>query len=173
MIIKRFQAEYSENSITYWPIYEAGKIGIIYLTVLGILFVTTSIWILLDNPSRQTCLETQIALPIGVLALCILLGYIYRTMYKKIVVSNEGIICYKNNDRVEKHILWEDVELVYFRQDSWYGRKSCKIFLKNTSFKSPRETQKCDFAFPVNSVDEHKLLQLVPDCLWANHPWRD
>ena len=32
--MKRFQTEYSENSITYWPFYEAGKIGIIYL-ILG------------------------------------------------------------------------------------------------------------------------------------------
>ncbi len=51
--MKRFRTQYSENSITYWPSYEAGVIGIIFLVVLGTLFVTTAIWTLLDNPSKK------------------------------------------------------------------------------------------------------------------------
>ena len=170
--MKRFQTEYSENSITYWPFYEAGKIGIISLVVLGTLFVTTAIWPLLDNPSRETRLETQVALPIVVLVLCVVLRYIYRTMHKKIVISNTGIVYFRNNVAVEKQIEWEDVESVYFAQDSWYGRKSFRIFLKKISFQSPRKIDKCDFVIPVNSVDEQKLLQLIPKGLWANNPWR-
>ena len=112
--MKRFQTEYSENSITYWPSYEAGKIGIISLIVLGTLFVTTAIWTLLDNPSRETRLETQVALPIVFLVLCVVLRYTYRTMHKKIVISNTGIVYFRNNVAVEKQIEWEDVESVYF-----------------------------------------------------------
>ena len=86
--MKRFPTEYSEKSITYWPAYEAGKIGIIFLVVLGTLFVTTAIWTLIDNPSRETQLETQVALPIVVFVLYVMLRYTYRTMHKKIVISN-------------------------------------------------------------------------------------
>ena len=169
--MKRFQTEYSENSITYWPFYEAGKIGIISLVVLGTLFVTTAIWTLLDNPSRETRLETQVALPIVVLVLCVVLRYIYRTMHKKIVISNTGIVYFRNNVAVEKQIGWKDIEAVYFSQDLWYGRKSCRIFFKKQSSQIPREIDKCDFALPVNSVDEQKLLQLIPRYLWKNNPW--
>ena len=169
--MKRFQTEYSENSITYWPFYEAGKIGIISLVVLGTLFVTTAIWTLLDNPSRETRLETQVALPIVALVLCVVLRYIYRTMHKKIVISNTGIVYFRNNVAVEKQIGWEDIEAVYFSQELWYGRKSCRIFFKKASSQRPREIDKCDFVLPVYYVDEQKLLQLIPKCLWANNPW--
>ena len=47
--MKKIQAEYFENSITYWPTYE---VRIIALIVLGTLFIATSIWVLLDNPSK-------------------------------------------------------------------------------------------------------------------------
>lgn len=169
--MKRFQAEYSENSITYWPAYEAGRIGIIALIVLGTLFVITTIWTLLDDPSRETRLETLVALPIVVFALCVVLRYTYRTMYKKIVISNTGIVCFRNNVAVEKQVAWKDVEAVYFCQELWYGRKSCRIFFKKISSQRIHENDKCDFVLPIYSVDEQKLLQFIPKCLWANNPW--
>lgn len=169
--MKRFQTEYSENSITYWPAYEAGKIGIIFLSVLGTLFIATAIWILFDNPSRETQLETQVALPIVVFVLCIVLRYTYRTMHTKIVISKAGIAYFKNNVAIEKRINWEEVSAVYFSQDPWYGRKSCRIFFKKISSQRPRELDKCDFVLPVYSVNEQKLLQLIPKSLWINNPW--
>lgn len=169
--MNRFQTEYSENSITYWPSYEAGKIGIIFLIVLGTLFVTTAIWTLLDNPSRETQLETWVALPIVVFVLCVVFRYTYRTMNKKIVISNTGIVYFRNNVTVEIQIGWNDIDAVYFSQELWYGRRSCSIFLKKISSQSPCENDKCDLVLPVYSVDEQKLLQLIPKCLWANNPW--
>ena len=169
--MKRFQTEYSENRITYWPAYEAGKIGIISLIVLGTLFITTAIWTLFDNPSRETRLETQVTIPIVVFVLCVLLRYTYRTMHIRIVISNTGIEYFKNNVAAEKQIAWENVESVYFSQELWYGRKSCGIFFKRTASQRPSEKDRCDFVLPVHSVDEQKLLQLIPKCLWANNPW--
>ena len=90
--MKRFQAEYSETSITYWPIYEAGKIGRIFLVVLGTLFITTSILILLDNPLSATFWGILVIFPLVVAALYYAFSYISRTMYTKIVVSTEGIV---------------------------------------------------------------------------------
>lgn len=170
--MKRFQTEYSESSVAYRPFYEAGKIGIISLVVLDALFIATAVWTLVDNPSREMCLVIPIVILIAVCVLCIVFRYIYRAMHEKIIVSNTGIVYFRNNVAVEKQIEWEDVESVYFAQDSWYGRKSFRIFLKKISFQSPRKIDKCDFVIPVNSVDEQKLLQLIPKGLWANNPWR-
>ena len=169
--MKRFQSEYSENRVTYWPYYEVGKIGIISLIVLGTLFVTTAIWTLLDNPSREMRLETQVALLIVFLVLCVVLRYTYRTMHKKIVVSTQGIVWFRNNVAIEKHVGWNDIEAIYFRQELWYGRRSCRIFLKKISPQSQHENDKGYLTLPVSSVDEKKLLQLIPKCLWANNPW--
>jgi hypothetical protein len=74
--MKKFQAEYSENSITYWPTYEAGKVGIIALIVLGTLFIVTSIWALLDNPSKTTALEIVVAFPLVVFVLYLATRYL-------------------------------------------------------------------------------------------------
>ena len=169
--MKRLRTQYSENSITYWPSYEAGVIGIIFLVVLGTLFVTTAIWTLLDNPSRDALLETLVALPIVVLVLYAALRYTNRTMYKRIVVSTTGIVYFRNNIAVEKQISWDDIEAVYFNQELWYGRKSCRIYFKKISSQGVCENDKCDFVLPVHAVDEQKFLQLIPKHLWANTPW--
>ena len=134
--MKRFQAEYSENSITYWPAYEAGKIGIIFFVVIGTLFIATSIWTLLDNPSRKTYLGILVAFPLVVVALCSVFSLILRTMHTKIVVSKEGIGYFKSNVAIEKQISWKEVSAIYFSQDLWYGNKSCRIvFNKSLSPK--------------------------------------
>ena len=125
--MKRFQAEYSENSITYWPIYEAGIIGRIFLVVLGTLFITTFIMILLDNPSSATFWGILVIFPLVIAALYYAFSYISRTMYTKIVVSTEGIVFFKNNDAIEKQICWSEVSAVYFSLDPWYGRTSCRL----------------------------------------------
>ncbi len=166
--MKRLQAEYSENSITYWPAYEAGRVGIIALIVIGALFVITAIWTLLDDPSKETCIETLVALPIVVLALCVVLRYTYRIMHKKIVVSNKGIVCFRNNVAIEEQVSWEDVEAVYFCQELWYGRKSCRIFLKKPSSHPLKKGGNCDFVLPIVSVEENKLFQFIPNNLWKN-----
>ena len=169
--MKRFQTEYSENSITYWPAYEAGKIGMIFLVVLGTLFIATSIWALLDNPSRKTSLEILVAFPLVVVALCSAFSFVFRTMHTKIVVSKEGIGCFKSIVAVEKQISWKEVSAVYFSQDPWYGRKSCRIYFYKSLSPKLHEKDTCDFVLPVASVDEQKLLQLIPNHLWKNNPW--
>ena len=168
--MKRFQAEYSENSITYWPTYEAGKVGIIALIVVGSLFIATSIWVLLDNPSRITALEILVAFPLVVFALYCAGRYLSRVMYTKIVVSKEGIVYFKNNTAIEKQISWDEVSAVFFSQDPWYGRKICKIFFDKAPSQELNEKDKCDFVFPVSSVDEQKLLHVIPKYLWKNNP---
>lgn len=168
--MKKIQAKYSENSIIYWPSYAAGRIGIIYLGVVGIPFIATLIWTLLDNPSNEARLETQMALPLVVIALCTVFSLIYRKMHTKIIVSSTGIEYFKNDNVAEKKIKWEDVSAIYFKQELWYGRKTCRIFLKNSGSLTFGKNNKCDFVLPVYSVDEQKLLQLIPDYLWKNHP---
>lgn len=169
--MKRFQTEYSENSITYWPVYEAGRTGILFFIVLGTLFVATSIWVLLDNPSRGTRLGTLAALSIVAVALYAIIRLISRVMDTKIIVSTKGIVCFKGDASIEEQISWENVSAVYFAQDSWYGRKSCRIHLKKASSSELHINDPCDFVLPVSSVDEKKLLQFVPSHLWKNDPW--
>lgn len=168
--MKRFQAEYSENSITYWPAYEAGKIGIIFFVVIGTLFIATSIWTLLDNPSRKTYLGILVAFPLVVVALCSVFSLILRTMHTKIVVSKEGIGYFKSNVAIEKQISWKEVSAIYFSQDLWYGNKSCRIVFNKSLSPKLHEKDICDFVLPVSSVDEQKLLQLIPNHLWKNNP---
>jgi len=168
--MKRFQAEYSENSITYWPIYEAGKIGKIFLFMLGALLIATVILILLNNPSSAIFWGIMVILPLVVAALYYALSYISRTMYTKIVVSTEGIVFFKNNNAIEQQICWGEVSAVYFSQDPWYGRKSCRILINKEQPQEPIEKDKCDFVLPISSVDEQKLQQLIPNYLWKNNP---
>ncbi len=166
--MKRFQAEYSENSITYSPTYEAGRIGMIFLSVIGTLFIATAICILLDHSTNGTKLAMLVVLPIAATILYVALRYLYQVMHIKIVVSNTGIIYYANKNAEEKQIWWKDVEEVYFSQDPWYGRKSCRIFYS----KAQTQNAPCDFVLPVYDVDEQNLLQLIPSHLWKNRPWQ-
>jgi hypothetical protein len=138
--------------------------------VLGTLFITTSILILLDNPLSATFWGTLVIFPLVVAALYYAFSYIFRTMYTKIVVSTEGIVFFENNNAIEKQICWGEVSAVYFSQDPWYGRKSCRIFLNKEQPHEPSEKDKCDFALPISSVDEQKLQQLIPNYLWKNNP---
>ena len=107
--MKRFQAKYTENSITYWPTYEVGKIGIIFFVILGSLFVALALWVLLDNSSKKTFLQFLIALPLAVVALYVVISFMFRIMHAKIVVSTEGILYFKYDGLIEKQISWENV----------------------------------------------------------------
>ena len=71
---------------------------------------------------------------------------------------------------IEKQINWDEVSVVYFSQDPWYGTKSCRIFFNKEQPHEPREKDKCDFVLPISSVDEQKLQQLIPNYLWKNNP---
>lgn len=168
--MKQLQAEYSDNSITYWPTYEAGKIGRVFLVVSCILFVATSLCLALGNSTRATRLGILLVFPFVMTTFYYALSYVSRIMHMKIVVSSEGIAHFKSKTTIEKQIGWEDVTAVYFFQDPWYGRKSCRIYLKKAQSPRISEKDKCDYVLPVNSVDERKLLRLIPSCLWKNNP---
>ena len=169
--MKIIQTEYSENSVTYWPVYKEGKIGIILSAIFGMLCVALGILILLDNSSKGTKLTILAALLIVIFVLLVGIRYIYRIMYMKIIVSDTEITYCKNNTADKKQILWENVESVYFNQDLWYGRKSLKIFCRKSENQKSAEKDICDCVLPVNAVDEQKLLQLIPNHLWKNQPW--
>lgn len=169
--MKQKQAIYSESRIIYWPAYEAGRIGLIFFGVIGTLFVATSIWILLDTSSRETRLTLLVLLPLMLVVLYAIIRCVLRTMHTKIVVSKKGVEYFNSVGAIDKQIDWKDVAAVYFTQELWYGRKSCKIFFTKTILHNSREKNECDFLFPVQSVDEQKLVQLIPEQLWKNNPW--
>jgi len=137
---------------------------------LGGLTIAISIWTLLDNPSNATQLEILITLPIIVITLCTMFWINLRIMFTKIVVSKEGIKYFKNNTVLKKEIHWNDVSEVYFKQEGWYGRKSCGIFLKKEISQYSHKKAKYDFVLPVYFVDKQKLLHLIPSSLWKNNP---
>ena len=166
--MKRGQAIYSEGKITYWPAYEAGKIGLIFLGGTGALFTATSLWILLDDPSRGTQRTILVLFPLIFVALYVAICFVLRAMRTKIVISKEGIEYFKNMDTIDKQIDWKDVGAVSFTQELWYGRKACQIFLSKAKAQSSRKKDECDFLLPVQSVDEQTLLQLIPEHLWKN-----
>ena len=110
--MKRGQAIYSEGKITYWPAYEAGKIGLIFLGGTGALFTATSLWILLDDPSRGTQRTILVLFPLIFVALYVAICFVLRAMRTKIVISKEGIEYFKNMDTIDKQIDWKDVGAV-------------------------------------------------------------
>ena len=168
--MKNGKTRYSKNSITYWPSYEGGKIILIYFGALGILFIATLIWLMLENPSEEALLEVKIVLPIIVVAICALFSFVYRVMQTKITVSDVGIEYFKNDDNVEKVIPWEDISAIYFKQEQLsYGRKTCRVFLKNSTCLNKSHND-CDFVLPVYGVDINRLLELIPKHLWKNNP---
>ena len=169
--MKQNRIEYSNNRIVYWPFYEAATVGVIYLLVIGALFIAASIWMLLDNPSSETNLGIQLIFLLGVVALCTTFRFVSRRMHTRIIISNEGIRYKNGNFQVEKQIRWDDVSLVYFCQEHWYGTKACKIFYKTTLSYEHHKKYKCDFLLPVYDVDEQKLLRFIPNYLWGNKPW--
>ena len=170
--MEKIETEYSDTRIIYWPSYEAGKIGIVFFSVLGAMFIAISLWTLLDNITIGTQLEIIVAIPVVVIAWWISCKFILRKMYVKIVVSNTGIVYSNNYTKEEKQISWGEISAVYFSQEHWHGRKSCRIYLKKAAPQPPREKESCDFVLPVASVDEKKFLQFIPNYLWTNDPWR-
>jgi len=170
--MKKNMTVYSDNSITYWPFYEAGRIGVIYFLVIGIIFIAISLQTLSDNISKGTRLCIIVVIPVVVIALLVICSFIFRAMHKKIVVSNTGVEYSNKYTKSENKICWEEVSAVCFTQEHWYGRKSCKIFLKKKTFQKPQKNDKYDILLPVNSVDEQKLLQFIPEYLWKNNPYQ-
>ena len=168
--MKRNETVYTNTSIEYWPSYEAGKIGIIYLSVLEAVFVAVSLWILLDGVLSTMHVMIFLAVVLSAVVYLTLLWFTRRMMVNRIKVTNIGIEIYSYLE-LRKSIRWENVSVVLFHTDAWYGKKSCRIYLKRNNQIIPRNADPCDIVLPVFSVDEKKLLQLIPESLWKNNPW--
>ena len=164
--MKQYQTNRSEDSITYQPALGAAKAVLVLLSVMEIIFVATTIWILSDNTAGSTRLGLLVAFPFVVAALSAAIVFIARRMRIKIVISTEGIEYYSSNGDLQTQIDWSEVSGVYFHQDPWRGMRSCRIFLQKQA------TDANGLNIPVAAVDEGKLVQLIPNHLWQNKPWQ-
>ena len=161
---------YSDNGITYWPCYAAGKALIILSSVCAVVFLLISLWTLLGNATAETQWKILISIPIVGIIWCMAYKISLRTMYTKIFISNTGVVYSNNRTNSKVQINWDDVIAIYFVQEQWYGRQSCKIYLKNTTCSMPQQNDPCDLVLPVSSVDKQKMLQVIPVHLQKNSP---
>lgn len=172
----RFDVEYSSDSITYFPSYDGGKYGIIFFSILGVMFISTALWTLFDNSTNETRLEAIIALPIVIVLLCSLCRFLFITMHNKIVISNISIVQSNRYTAKETIIHWEDVSGVYFREEHWHGtRRLCDIHLKAPAahaHNAHKRKNSSVFTLPVCFGDERKIIQFIPKGIWLNTPWK-
>lgn len=168
--MKQSRTKYTEESVTYFPCYEAGKLGIIATTILGILAIAVFLLVLFGNYTSETVLFVMIASPLVILMLVLMLVGLIHQMRMKIVVSTDGIELFHGGNTPQKQVAWEDVSGVYFHKDGWYGREVCRIFLKSTFSLCSAGSSKCDFILPLYGAVLENILLLIPRHLWKNDP---
>ena len=167
--MRQFEANCTDSSITYWPSYEAGKIGVIALSLLEVTLIADLLWALADKITVETRFGIIATVLISAAFYFLLCRFLIRRKYDQYVVSYVGIQYSNKYTKDIRQINWEDVSAVCFAQDRWFGRKSCRIHI-NKSFSADRP---CDFILPVHSVNEQNLLQFIPDSLRKNNPYNE
>jgi hypothetical protein len=169
--MKTNESNCEKSSITYQPCYKAGKFTLIMISIILIGFLSVALYIFFDATQNTRILIVII----GIIMLSIWFFYCrlsLKNMFLEIVVTSDGIVFENINSKIKKTtIKWEDVSTIEFCQDGWYGRKTCKLYLK-TAIVSLFSKQKSEYlVFPVWSVNEKELIQLLPKELFKNHPW--
>ena len=169
--MKMNESNCEKSSITYRPCYKSGKGVIIFVSICLVVFSSVMSFAFFDALQSTRILIVII----GLIMLIIWLFYCrlsLKNMFLEIVVTSDGIVFENINSKIKKTtIKWEDVSTIEFCQDGWYGRKTCKLYLK-TAIVSLFSKQKSEYlVFPVWSVNEKDLLKLFPQELWKNHPW--
>ena len=157
--MKDYKAKYSDNGIIYWPSYEAGIVGVVFLLVSGSMLLVMFLITLFDNIATGIQQEIIIAIPAIIIIMLILLGFILKAMYVRIEISDIGITLSNSFTKTKISVKWQEVSDVNFCQEYWFGRKTCRIYLEKTDIQPNLNKRPCDLEIPIFSVNENKLLQ--------------
>jgi len=168
--VKHVETEYPD-AISYWPSLEAGKIGFLLVSILGFTFIINALWTLSDATTIGVKIKTIVVVSFAGIGLYMIFRKIYRAMYIQITISVDSIVIENKRTAFYRKISWEDVSEVYFHQENWFGRKTCRIYLKQDKMKEKKDFEASALVLPIFSVDENKLVEIIPKCLWKNHPW--
>ena len=156
--MKKYKPSYCEKHIEYWPTHEVGVVGASLFCFLVVGFVFIAIEMFFGRVSNQTRTGFIIALPIVITVLVMFYFSIKIALFTKITVTNEGFFITNQKTNKLKKFLWEDIAVVYFYQENWYGTKSYRIFLKREGSLSG--SPKCNYSLPINNVDEKNYKNL-------------
>ena len=161
---------YSKDNITFWPLYSAGKIGMIFVQALAVLAISTRLLEIFDDTSRPIPWHSAL-FPLAVLFVSFfILIYIRRVMHQKYVVSHVGIeISNPVTNKNEKY-LWSDIASVCFRRDGWYGRKTLLVWLKESPNIRLTVEPLYDIMISADGLDINILLEFIPSDLYRNNP---
>ena len=127
-------------------------------------------WFLSCSENSNDRISNLTAIVVSIIIFILLFRFVLMSMYVKITIDNIGVKQSNLYSPKKQAINWCDVTSIYFYEEHWRGRKSCEIVPKVSPKYSGLKQNK--FILPVNSVDEKKLVEYLPEELWANNPWR-
>ncbi len=161
---------YRNEDITFWPLYSYGKIGIVYVCVTALIAILPYFWELFDDISRKTPWYS-ILFPLAVsLVSCLILKSIRGVMYQQIVISHRGIEISNTVTNKSEKYLWNDIALISFHTDGWFGRRSLQVWLNESPNKKPTADPPYDLVISADGLDKNKLLEFIPHNLYLNDP---
>lgn len=171
--MKRKKYILTEDHVVFFPLFEECVLIRIFLFIFGVILLFCSILSAAEIVKELTVLRVCEA-AVTLLA-SFGLFYISELVYKRmahtsITVCKVWIIEENGYTDSVRRILWEDVFRIYFYKDPWYGRTSCRIFLKSSKQTNITEKSPCDFSFPLPSDIATNVLPFIPQELWGNDP---
>ena len=168
--MKKHKAEYHDDFVTYWPHFGAGLGAICFFGFILVIILTMFLLCLIEGVAKETFALTAVLLVVHLLEFAIFLYLAIKSMYTKITITHKGICICNVITKKKTNILWDEVRLVCFHQDGWYGRKSYKIYLKNSIFEHLPAKKHCDYVIPTHFVDENIVREFIPQSLFGNTP---
>lgn len=163
----------TEDHVVFFPLFEVCVLARIFLIIFGVILLFCSILSAADIVKELTV--PRICEAAVTLLASFGLFYIGELVYKRmahisITVCKVGIMEENKYAESVRHIYWKDVFRIYFYKDPWYGRTSCRIFLKSSQQTSTNEKIPCDYSFPLPSDIATNVLPFIPQELWGNDP---
>lgn len=163
------RTQYGDEHVTFWPLYSAGKVGMVYMLVTAVMFLIPCVWGLCDSAAEPFPWHSLLLLLVGGLVTFLILRYIRRVMYQKIVISHGGIEITNAVTKRDERYLWGAIESIGFQRDGWFGRQALLVRLKESPRKKNSESG-YDVAISVDGLDKNKLLEFIPRDLYCNDP---
>lgn len=161
---------YSNENITFWPLYAYGKIGIVYVCVTALIAMLPYFLGLFDSSSRTTPWYSILFPLVVSLVSWLILKSIRGVMYQQIVISHLGIEISNAVTNTNERYVWDDITSISFHTDVWFGRRSLQVWLKESPNKRPVAEPLYDIIISMDGLDKNKLLEFIPRDLFRNDP---
>lgn len=158
----KYTTQYGINCITYYPKYTAGKIAIVYFSILAVLSLSNALWALNLSGTQQSRIYGVILFSLLSIPFLLLTIVAYKTMFQKICICANSVEVSNIKTKHSIVIPWEDVDEVYIHIDRWKGRKYIKLILKKPIKKVMKTSKNNIFAVSIGDVSVAELEQYIP-----------